>query len=221
MGRMYKSKKPLTVIAKKPPTRVQRIAKDVAMLKRNQKKSEFKWQDTPVSLSINPNTSGLQGVDNIVNGISPNDYIGAEYTVKSVQLDLALGIDSVTSANDGFIRVSLIRYKSMNGNNPSYGPAGGSDGVYQFDNVYSPRNMDNRNDFIIMKEWDLTYDVSNKVVYRLKYYKKLNLVTVKDQPSGFTEQNGYFLFAYYKTINGAATLPVNITGNCRIRFTDN
>lgn len=221
MGSMYKSKKPLTVIAKKPPTRVQRIARDVALLKRNQKKSEFKWQDTPINLTRSGTGTMIQPIDNIGNGVGPNDYIGDEYTVKSLQVDIEAYTDLRGIADDAYLRISIVRYKSMNGNTPSYGPVGGSDCVYQADNVYSPRSMQNRNDFVIMKEWNITLDTANKELQRLTYYKKLNLVTVKDAPSGFTEQNGYFLIAYLHDVSGITASNLYIKGNCRIRFTDN
>lgn len=216
IGKMYSSKKPLTVIAKKPPTRIQRIAKDVARLKKQQKKSEFKFNDRAISLTTPlAGGSAIQALDGIANGTLANNSIGDQYTVRSLQVDITLTPEvGGTAVSDQFVRIAIVRYKSMNNDTPSYGPAGGSNNIYEADNVYSPRELTNRNDFIIMKEWDITLDTSRQLYYRLKYYKKLNIVTTIDATTSSIEENGYFLVMFSNIDN------VEIVGNCRIRFTD-
>lgn len=219
MGRMYSSKKPLTVISKKPPTRIQKIARDVARLKKKNKKIEFKYQDTAINISTGGAgyASVISSIQNITQGITVNDYIGNQYCVKSLQVDLTVKCATVTP-NYLFYRIALVRYKSANGNTPSYGPSGGSDGIYQADNVYSPRNMNNRNDFVILKEWNLTIDASRQEMYRLSYYKKLdNMVTI-DALTGLIEENAYYIVVSTTGPSGGNTL--DIVGNARIRFTD-
>lgn len=217
MGKMYSSKKPLTVIAKKPPNRIQRIAKDVAILKKKQKKNEFKYQDTPINIALATPGSTLSSIQNIVQGVTVNDYIGNQYTIRSFQIDLT--VEPAVTSQYAFYRIAIVRYKSANGNTPSYGPSGGSDGVYQADNVYSPRNLLNRNDFVIMKEWNLYLDNSKSQLHRLSYYKKCNTVVNMDASSGNIEENAYYIMVYSNALTGVGN-TLNVIGNCRIRFTD-
>lgn len=222
-GRLVKSSKPTVVTIKKKPTKLQRIARDVAVLKKKSKRVEYKYNVTDVItgqiitstpyifLLNNPNT-------NLQQGSGENQFIGAQYTVSSIQINARiemLGRDNV--------RLAIVRFKSANEVTPTY--SGGTDGVYENSDPLSFRELHNRNDFVILKEWTyygsgIANESTENHLKMIKFYKKINLTTlVNTNGDPLTiEENAYYLMAL--GLNAAGATNSVLSFQCRIRFND-
>lgn len=218
-GSLRRAPKVQTVIMKKEPSKLQKVAKDVSKLKKQMKDAEYKFFDLSLSPTEVSATSTVTFLNAIPVGNTNVSHVGAQYNIKSIEIKFRIELTGTSSLDT--CRVALVRYKSINEATPTYST--GNHGIYESEAVTAVRQLDNKNDFIILKEWNiLLNDVGNPNRY-YTYYKKMNNKTVvKTGQSGTAasqlEQNGYFLV----TLGQIALVGDNsqLNGVCRFRFTD-
>lgn len=212
---------PVQVIAMKPPTKIQRIAKDVAVLKKNAKKEEFKWFDVNLVSTIST-TPTVAFINSIPQGVNGSNFTGNQYCIKSIQLSGYVILEDATEHDE--LRIVLVRYKNANQVSPTYSNTGGNDGLYEEDSINAVRSMNNRHDFVIIKEWNVLLNQTNVNSRRIDLYKKINLVTtVQEGQDGNAateiEQNSYFIMTMGNTALASDNSILTVT--TRFRYTDN
>lgn len=231
-GRLVKASKPTVVTIKKRPSKLQKVVRDVNQLKKKQKKVEWKYSSnafaapiTAQQVSTTPFIKLLNDpADNIApataaNGNGFDKYSGQQYTMQSIQIDGYLR-GPVGSTGYDNIRIVLVKYKSPDGVGPTYATVPNQ--VFADGTPYSFRALTNRNDFVILKEWNIQFDtlttngLSNN--RRIKLFKKLNGMTCTLNATPAIEENALYLMAVGTVAAGAGSPLLSL--NVRIRFTD-
>lgn len=203
-----------------PPTRWStyssagsQLAKDVYMLK-NLINTEFKVLDVTVNQTIDTSADFF-----LLNGAQKGDNIdsrdGRSLRVKSLQLDINLFQDASSSASQ--TRLVLFIDKQANSAVPAFAD------IFQ-SNIFTmltPRNLDNRKRFVILKEWSISQTLGTNNIVRKKYYKKMDMKTIYDDSDAGTiadiATNSLYLMAIStESINSPALKVYS-----RIRFIDN
>ena len=184
--------------------------------------SELKFKDNSFITNITtagvilPNTNSLV---NIAVGTGPNERIGRQIKVKSINAYLTLQKNSSSYACDT-IRLMLVLDTQCNGTAPAITD------ILQTASVNSFRNMANSKRFVVLKDSEInitsaTHDGTNfATVHRqLQFFRKVNYSIEYDQnlntgALSTIRSNNLFLVA----LTSYASITVN--GTVRIRYDD-
>lgn len=179
---------------------------------------EYKTSDLDNnSLSI-PNTWNLNLVNGLARGNDWNQRIGRQVTFKSVQINFKVQYTQGESApQTENVRLIVFLTKTIDGTAPV-----GTD-VVNNDNVIADRNLDNRRQYVILKDYKFSLTSLGREAFNLTYYKRLSLKTQYN--NGDTGLVGdidygaiYFMFISDQTaISG---FQPTILWSSRVRFID-
>lgn len=184
--------------------------------------SELKFKDNAFITTITSAGVILPSTNSLVNiavGTGPNERIGRQIKVKSINAYLTLQKNSSSYATDT-IRIMLVLDTQCNGTAPAITD------ILQTASVNSFRNMANSKRFVVLKDSEInitsaTYDGTNfATVHRqLEFFRKVNYSIEYDQNMSTgaistIRSNNLFLVA----LTNYASISVN--GTVRIRYDD-
>lgn len=176
--------------------------------------TEFKYFDTEASVLTTLTSAGVH-LNPIPQGDTAQSRDGNTARMKSLQFNFrTLADPTVLNSNVGiFLRLVLFLVPD-----PEPNTIYGSSDVLQTANVLSPRNLHNRGDVIILKDWLIRHDNASQRSTSKEYYKELDLKSVwNNTGTGSTIEKGYIgMIAFSNSIDG-----VNVDYYSRVRYIDN
>lgn len=219
MGKMIRQKRPINVIARKPPSKLQRVAKDVAKLKKDAAKVEHKIFDKLINASNINTVATVTYLNEIGPGNTAITHVGNQYRVRKIQISGTVQLETNTDHDE--LRIALVRVKRPNEVVPTYN--GGDNAIYSAASPDALREYSNRGNFVIMREWNILLNDTGVNSRKIEYNKRVDLVTTisnaEDGTAGTEiEQNAYYLVHIGSTA-AAATNSV-LTAYVRFTFTD-
>lgn len=178
---------------------------------------EFKSVDTVLSQPIDQ-TGAVTLVNGIARGDEINERIGRELTMRSIQFNARAYATSGTGS-DQVGRVLIVYDRQTNA-----AALTGAQVLASFD-TNSPRNLENRRRFKILKDWRFPINAagesgSNRV---LQFYRRLRHPVTFNSGDAGTVADITSGSIYVLTIgtNVAGATAGNLVGTCRIRYQDN
>lgn len=179
---------------------------------------EFKARDVDIT---NP-TVTTSHVFDLLNGISRsttyNTRIGN--SIKMVSLDVGVLVTRNTaSTTNNFVRCAIILDKNPNATvmtaTEMYAAAAANP-------ILSPRNLDNRNRFVTLKEWIIDIgNAGNRPSVHMKSFKKLNMHTIYNGSTTGLIDDIQENALYFMCVSDASTNAPSVTFYSRIRYLDN
>lgn len=225
-GKNYRKKKYYK--KKQLPTRWQtygaagsQLVKDVIMLK-GLINTEFKYRHISGSLlPLDTATAGPSFIlfNGIAQGTSAFERVGRSIKVASFQLNF--NVQKQTSVADTKVRVILLLDTQANGAQPTINQILSSTTDNEIA-ILSPRNLNNRKRFIILRNWMFALNDGVKRVQFVKYYRKFGFHTQYDSNTGggiaSIISNSLHLVAFSNQ-TGASSPDITYEGT--IRYIDN
>jgi len=209
--------------ARKPMTRgaiygraASQLYSDVKKLK-NLINVEFKWHD--VHAAHDMHTTGVITPLNFINqGDGSQLRDGDQFRIKSIEIDGRVKLDPVGGP-------AVCRYLLVIDTDPGGVSFNISDLLHT--SAGSPvtsaaRNLDNRNRFVILKDFRTTVQPNGREVVPIKYYRKLDLKTLfNNATASFSSLKNHGLYLVTFSDIGSGSNPPDIDVNCRVRYVDN
>lgn len=191
--------------------------------------AEMKFLDTalsfaPATTAVCSTTAGTGGIVLIPAGTTESSRIGRKCTIKSIQLELFLSfVPAAAATASGVVNMWLIQDTQTNGAYPAI-----TDVFTSGTAVSALRELANRGRFKIYKHWEFDFNsyggattAYNNVSKHVNYYKKCNVPLEYSSTTGaITELKSNSFFLAYGSTAGITTL-VTVSGNSRVKFTDN
>ena len=178
---------------------------------------EFKSVDTVVSQAIDQ-TGAVTLVNGVARGDEINERTGRVLTMRSIQFNARAYATSGTGT-DQVGRVLIVYDRQTNA-----AALTGAQVLASFD-TNSPRNLENRRRFKILKDWRFPINAtgesgSNRV---LQFYRRLRHPVMFNSGDAGTVADITSGSIYVLTIgtNVAGATAGNLVGTCRIRYQDN
>lgn len=179
--------------------------------------TEFKYLDRNISLQPNQATGGFVLLNGTDRGDGVSNREGRQLRVKSLQLKYRVIMHS--SALRTTTRVMVVVDKKPDGAIFTLADLLEQGGTYP---VYGMRNLNNRNRFVILKEWNIATDAVERDTSRvMKYYKNLDMKVTYDDSDTATIADIQNNSLYIVTMSNETTNLPLIEGQARIRFLDN
>lgn len=197
---------------KRKPSQVKSLQKDVRKLKMLNK-PEFKVVDQ--LLSATTDTSGeIDDICLVAQGDDDNNRSGNSIRIMSIAMNMDATIHA--SATNSVVRQILFYAKTVNGSAPVVGDVIANAGGL---NVRGHRNLDNRHNIFVLKEWRYTLTSANITGRSFKFYKRLNMLQNYDNTTGTIAdlRTGYLGLL---TVTNEATNKPSVVTTCRVRFVD-
>lgn len=194
------------------------LYKDVKYLK-NLINVEFKYHDTQFSQQAHT-TGAILSLNFINQGDGSTNRDGDQCRLKSLELHGAVALPA-TASRPNSTRLMLILDTEPNGSTPAITDIldnqGGSINFY-----YSPRNLDNRTRFVVMKDWHYTVNPNGTEAYQINHYRKLDLKVLFNGTTGSitTMKNNHLFLLVLGDEASGATNPTYALSS-RIRYVDN
>lgn len=197
---------------------VYKIAKDVQTLKKLIN-VEFKYYDKSQASTDTDDAGVIYDLNYVNNGDTEQTRDGSMFRMKSLEIRYLLAMNSSETTNPHAMRVVLFLDTDPNGSAPTLATL--------LDQTLrphlSPRNLANRNRYVILKDKMHTINPNgNEVVYR-KLFKTLDLKVHFDNATASAssiKKNGLYLLFLANVSTGATYKPVH-QFDSRIRFVDN
>lgn len=162
-----------------------------------------------------------------MNGLQPGtgatQRIGKRALFKNVLLRMGIGVPTNTGATplNGYVRIMMICDKQSNAAAPTVA------GILQAVAAISPINMDNRDRFMVLYDYQTTIDqLGARAGTAVKKFRRLNIVTSYNAGAAGTVADIatnaiYLLYIYTQIGTGAApTVTPALDFYGRIRFDD-
>lgn len=137
---------------------------------------EFKYNDFISGANVSNTTAKYHLLNGISRGTDSTNRIGRSIKVKSIEINMYM-YASTSATTEMFARFILILDKEPNGLAPSFGDILQS--TSSPTNLISPRNLDNRKRFIILKDQLRKFSSSgNNDAQGFEFYKKMDFHTI-------------------------------------------
>lgn len=177
---------------------------------------EFKWKDTASTITLNTTYSTIL-LNGLVQGTDAGNRIGRSIKVKSLELSFLVSRNIADTAQHS-VRIMLVLDKEPKATIISASDVLTDTSYY----INSPRNLNNKNQYVILKDWKLPLPANGGTeVFIRDYYRKFDLHTTYNNGNlgGITdiESNALYLIM---VSDATANLP-SITYFNRIRYLDN
>lgn len=177
---------------------------------------EFKYVDKEGTQSIT-NASAFVLLNGLTKGNGSSNRIGRSIKIMSLELSFILS-KNISDTNQEFVRVALLLDKEPNGATPSFLDVWESNTNY----ICTPRNLDNRKRFVIMKDYVLPLPVSGGTqAYYKTLYKKMEMHTIYDNSDAGTIADISSNALYLVFVSDSSTDNPSITYYNRLRYIDN
>ena len=174
--------------------------------------TEFKFNDVLTELTVT-NAGSFTLLNGIESGLQDDDRVGASIRIKSYEYRQDVIISS--SENESFLRTIIFIDLKTDGVAPLV-----SDLLQNSSAVISsPRNLDNRHRFLILKD-DVTELSTNRPNKYNQWYKKVNIKTQYDLSTGVAAAIAAHPMYMLQLSNQPTNGPFSTTYN-RIRYVDN
>lgn len=181
---------------------------------------EFKFLDvSPASFTFGSTPPGIHLLNGAMLGTSSTNRIGRSTKMKSIQIDMVLNRNPAALAGVAdHCKVMLVLDKD-----PSQTQFGiGQLWADSTQPVISPRNLDYRKRFVILKDWNISFNsIGNNASRSISYYKQIDMHTIFDG-SNLGDITDIINNALYLVFT--STAPTNqplADFYSRIRFLDN
>lgn len=186
---------------------------------------ELKYFDTAISFSADatgevPATGQLCLIPS---GATEATRIGRKCTVKSIAMHgIMVQVPGAATAIADQVTMFLIWDKQCNG------AAASASDVFTTNNpVTANHNLANSERFVVLKKWQVLFQPGagvqaayNQTIRQWSVYKKCNIPLEFSSTTGaITEIKSNNLFLYCGTAGGTDD-TINVTGTCRLRFSD-
>lgn len=185
--------------------------KDVKMLK-DAINVEYKQHESSVQTAVIDNSSTQV---HLLNGVPTGDDYGnrdgRQVRFKSIELHATISAN-VAQTSPSFVRGVLVIDRDAE-SLPTYTD------IFEYLTTYSPRNLNNRNRFVILKDWHITL-YPDRPATQLNYYRKLDMKTVFDG-TGSTYADISNNALYFVWLSNLASVAPLANGLVRLRFLDN
>lgn len=185
--------------------------KDVKMLK-DAINVEYKQHEVGITQAvINNTTTQVSLLNGVPTGDDYGNRDGRQVRFKSIEIHAEVSAN-VSQTSPSFIKCALIIDRDAE-SLPSWTD------IYEYATTYSPRNLNNRNRFVILKDWNITL-YPDRPATQIHYYRKIDMKTVYDG-TGSTYSDISNNALYMVWISNLATVAPLSSGLCRLRFLDN
>lgn len=178
---------------------------------------EFKSVDTVVSQAIDQ-TGAVTLVNGIARGDEINERTGRELTMRSIQFNARAYATAGTGA-DQVGRVLIVYDRQTNA-----AALTGAQVLASFD-TNSPRNLENRRRFKILKDWRFPINATGESGSHrvLQFYRRLrHPVTFNSGDAGtVADITTGSIYVLSVGTNAAGATAGSLVGTCRIRYQDN
>lgn len=188
-----------------------RVLKDIAYLK-DLVNVEFKSIDSTATFTNLMNTGNGQSIFQPLRGTDINNITGRSCKMSSCQGYISV-IGSPAAGISTRVRCAIVLDKQG-------GRSIGSTDLW--DNPQAGfRNLDNRKDLVILKEWDLQTNASNVTTKQVNFYLPLRAHVIFNYLNGGTYADIDSNCLWFVAVSDQIANNVSVTGNFRIRFIDN
>ncbi len=178
---------------------------------------EFKFVDVDITTASVTTTYNKKLLNGLQKGTGSSDRIGRSVKMKSLDIGI-ICTRNVASTTNNFVRVSLVYDRA-----PDASTVVSLEVFQTADNkILSPRNLDFRNRFMIMKEW--IFDIGNagnRPAIHANYYKKLDMHAIFNSSDLGTIADLEKGALYLMYVSDASTNAPSLTFYSRIRYLDN
>lgn len=140
---------------------------------------EFKFHDVSANGTAITNTGIIIPLTNLAQGDTDDTRDGATIKLKSIEANFIFKLNA--SATASVVRTMIVIDTQTNQVGPTLANVLADAGNQT--NLVSPRNLDNRSRFIILKDFNLLLDASYDRKQK-SWYKKMNLHLVYDSNAG-------------------------------------
>lgn len=185
--------------------------KDVKMLK-DAINVEYKLHEASVQNTvINNSTTQVSLLNGVPTGDDYQNRDGRQVRFKSMELHATISAN-VAQTSPSFVRACIVIDRDAE-SLPVYTD------IFEYATTYSPRNLSNRNRFVILKDWHITL-YPDRPATTLKYYRKIDMKTVYDG-TGSTYSDISNNALYFVWISNLASVAPLADGLMRLRYLDN
>jgi hypothetical protein len=177
---------------------------------------EFKCKDLHDGGLTFSQTGTIHQISNIGQGDTENTRDGSSIKIKSLEINLCYKMHS--SVTFGTVCRTILVLDTQT-NSAIYVPGDVIDDITAGDSLVSSRNLNNRNRFVILKDW-ITHLVPDKPYAHKSIYKKMNLGLTFDGTAGSIADlpsNSLSLLVFTNEATNTPTAALH----SRIRFIDN
>lgn len=178
---------------------------------------EFKYLDVDVTTTQLLTTYQKKLLNGCQKGTGSSNRIGRSIKMKSIDIGI-LVTRNVASTTNNFVRCSLVYDSTPNGTTIV------SPDVFESSSnvILSPRNLDFRSRFIILKEW--VFDIGNagnRPAVHSSFYKQLDMHAIYNDSDLGTIADMEKGSLYLMYVSDASTNGPQFTFYSRIRYLDN